>query len=104
MDDEREVTVKVAKKQRANTSEERISTAKPEPTKRGGRTRQAQRSRPEEEETNDKAKSSVKATPVLSEDDSVVVLLEDDTGKKGKKCVVLITQDLFISIYEFWDP
>lgn len=97
------MTVKGAKKQRANSSEKKVSTAEPEPPKRGGRMRRAQRSRPGEE-TNDKTKPSVKAPPILSED--VVVLLGEETEKKGKKwgnCAVLIRQFLFNSIYEFWD-
>lgn len=87
MDDEGEVMVKVAKKQRANCSEEKIPTPEPEPTKRGGRTRRAQRSRLEEGAT-EKAKSSVQTAPIPPEDDSVVVLddllLGEDTGKKGE--------------------
>ncbi|TMS14725.1 ATPase family AAA domain-containing protein 5 [Larimichthys crocea] len=85
MDDEGEMAVKVAKKQRANSSEEKTSTAEPEPTRRGGRTRRSQRSR-QEEEANEKTKPSVKAAPIPPEDDSVVViddlLLGDDTEKK----------------------
>ncbi|XP_019120578.2 ATPase family AAA domain-containing protein 5 isoform X1 [Larimichthys crocea] len=84
-DDEGEMTVKVAKKQRANSSEEKTSTAEPESTRRGGRTRRSQRSR-QEEEANEKTKPSVKAAPIPPEDDSVVViddlLLGDDTEKK----------------------
>lgn len=76
--------MKVAKKQRANASKQKICPADPEPTKRGGRMRRAQRSRPEEEEASDEAKPSVEATPVSSKDNAVVELLEDDTGKKGK--------------------
>ncbi|XP_044037648.1 ATPase family AAA domain-containing protein 5 isoform X2 [Siniperca chuatsi] len=80
MDDEGEMTVKVTKKQRANSSEEKISTSEPEQMKRGGRTRRAQRSRTEEG-ANEKAKPSVK-----TEDDSVAVLndllLGEDPGKK----------------------
>lgn len=85
MDDEGEMTVKVAKKQRANSLEENISA--PEPTKRGGRTRRAQRSR-SDEGANEKAKPSVKAAPIPSDDDSVVVLddllMGEDIGKKGE--------------------
>ncbi|XP_073351328.1 ATPase family AAA domain-containing protein 5 [Pagrus major] len=78
MDDEGEMTAKGAKKQRANSSEKKISTAEPEPPKRGGRTRRSQRSRIEEE-ANEKAKPSVKATPIPCEDD---VILVEDTRKK----------------------
>lgn len=77
--------MKVAKKQRANASKQKICPADPEPTKRAGRMRRAQRSRPEEEAAaSDEAKPSVEATPVSSKDNAVVVLLEDDSGKKGK--------------------
>lgn len=81
IDDEEEVTVKVAKKQRANASKQKICPADPEPTKRAGRMRRAQRSRPEEEEA---ASDEAKPSPVSSKDNAVVVLLEDDSGKKGK--------------------
>ncbi|XP_070703677.1 ATPase family AAA domain-containing protein 5 [Pempheris klunzingeri] len=85
IDDEGEMTVKVAKKQRANSSEEKTSSPEPEPTKRGGRTRRAQRSRPDEG-LNAKAKPSVKAAPIPSEDDSVIVLddllMGENTVKK----------------------
>ncbi|KAM7372104.1 hypothetical protein PAMP_009299 [Pampus punctatissimus] len=74
MDDDREMTVKVAKKQRANCSEEDISTSELEPTKREGRTRRGKRTKLEEKE---KAKPSLKTAPIPSEDNSVVVL--DDT-------------------------
>ncbi|KAI3359926.1 hypothetical protein L3Q82_014278 [Scortum barcoo] len=84
MDDEGEMTVKVAKKQRANRSEEKLPTPEPEPAKRGVRTRRAQRSR--EEGANEKAKPAVQTAPVPHEEDSVVVLddllLGEDTGKK----------------------
>lgn len=89
MDDEGEMTVKVAKKQRTISSEEKISTAEPEPTKRGGRTRRTRRSTLEEEES-EKAKPSVKVAPIPSEDDCVVVhddlLLGEDTGKGIELC------------------
>nr|XP_046270045.1 ATPase family AAA domain-containing protein 5 isoform X2 [Scatophagus argus] len=80
MDDEAEMTLKEAKKQRANSSGEKFE---PEPTKKGGRTRRTRRSRPEDEEAvNDKTKPSVKAAPVPSEEDSVVVLVGEDTETK----------------------
>lgn len=85
VDDVGEITVKAAKKQRGNSTEEKVSTTEPEPTKRGGRMRRTRRSRLEEE-VNEKAKPSVKAAPIPSEDDSVVVhddlLLQEDIGKK----------------------
>lgn len=87
MEDEGEMTAKGAKKQRANSSEEKISTAEPEPAKRGGRTRRSQRSRMEEQ-ANEKAKPSVKATPIPCEDD---VILVEDTRKKGN------------TLFEFFD-
>ncbi|KAF0032608.1 hypothetical protein F2P81_014898 [Scophthalmus maximus] len=77
MDDEN--AVKVAKKQRGNHLEESISMPEPEPTKRGGRTRRAQRSKLEMEVQE-------KAAPILCEDDAVIVLddvlLGDDTVEK----------------------
>ncbi|XP_039978836.1 ATPase family AAA domain-containing protein 5 isoform X2 [Xiphias gladius] len=85
INDEGENAVKVAKKQRGNHSEENMSTPEPEPTKRGGRTRRAQRSKLEEE-AKEKARPSNKTAPILSEDDSVVGLddlpLEEDTVRK----------------------
>lgn len=79
MDDEN--AVKVAKKQRGNHLEESISMPEPEPTKRGGRTRRAQRSKLEMEVQE-------KAAPILCEDDAVIVLddvlLGDDTVEKGE--------------------
>ncbi|GLD66733.1 ATPase family AAA domain-containing protein 5-like protein [Lates japonicus] len=84
-DDEGEKTVKVAKKQRGNHSEESASTPEPEPTKRGGRTRRAQRSKLQEG-AEEKSKPSTKTAPIPTEDDSVVVLddllLGEDSGKK----------------------
>ncbi|TDH02801.1 hypothetical protein EPR50_G00156510 [Perca flavescens] len=83
MDDEGEMTVKLAKKQRANCAEE--NNSEPEPKKRGGRSRRARRSRPEDG-ADEKAKPSVKTAPIQSEDDSVVViddlLLGENPGKK----------------------
>ncbi|XP_044186916.1 ATPase family AAA domain-containing protein 5 [Thunnus albacares] len=73
MDDDGVMTVKVAKKQRADCSEENISMSEVEPTKRGGRTRRGRRPKLEEEE-KEKTKLSLKTAPNQSEDDSVVVL------------------------------
>ncbi|XP_023250976.1 ATPase family AAA domain-containing protein 5 [Seriola lalandi dorsalis] len=85
IDDGRENTAKVAKKQRGNHSEENVSTPERETAKRGGRTRRAQRSRLEEEE-KEKTRPSNKTAPIPSEDDSVVVLddllLAEDTVNK----------------------
>lgn len=81
--DDGEMTAKEPKKQRADSSKEKVSTAKSEPPKRGGRTRRAHRSRPEEE-TNDKTEPSVEAPPILSEDGVVPLGVEPE--KKGKKC------------------
>lgn len=80
MDDDGENAVKVAKKQRANDSQEELPTS--EPTKRGGRTRRSLRSRQEEE----KAKASIKPAAIPPTEDSVVIvddLLLDD-AKKGE--------------------
>ncbi|XP_019958449.2 ATPase family AAA domain-containing protein 5 [Paralichthys olivaceus] len=87
MDDEGENTVKVAKKQRGNHSEENVSTSEPEPTRRG-RTRRGQKSKLEKEE---KARLSNIASPILSEDDSVIVLDEDTVEKDVVKEDVLWT-------------
>ena len=81
IDDEGENTVKVAKKQRGH-SEESVSTSEPEPTKRGGRSRRVQRSK-QEKEDKEKARPSNTAAPILSEDDSVIVL-DDDTVENGE--------------------
>ncbi|XP_076609751.1 ATPase family AAA domain-containing protein 5 isoform X1 [Chaetodon auriga] len=90
-DGEGEVTVKVAKKQRTSSSEEKISTAEPESTKKGGCTRRTRRSRLEQEE-NEEAKPSVKAAPIPSEEDCVVVhddlIFGEDTGKDVKEDVL----------------
>ncbi|XP_023126606.2 ATPase family AAA domain-containing protein 5 [Amphiprion ocellaris] len=82
-DDNRENTGKVAKKQRSSQSEEKISMAEPEPMRRGGRTRRAQRSKLEEEN----AKPSLKAAPVPAEDDSVLIL-DNVLLEAGNKDVV----------------
>lgn len=84
MDDEGGMSVKVAKKQRANRAEEKKS--EPEPTKRGRRTRRARRASPEEEEN---ALPSVETAPVPSDDDDSVVFIDDSplgekTGRKGE--------------------
>ncbi|XP_008284819.1 ATPase family AAA domain-containing protein 5 [Stegastes partitus] len=82
---EDDCTEKAAKKQRSNQSEESISTAEPEPTRRGSRMRRAQRSRLEEE-VKEKAKPSLKPAPIPAEEGSVLVLddelLGEDAGKK----------------------
>nr|WKN12652.1 Atad5a [Haplophryne mollis] len=83
MDDEGELPVTVAKKQRANSSGEKLSTAEPEPTKRGGRTRRGRRSR-SEKEGEDEATPSVKAAPIPPVDESVVVLLREDAGRNDE--------------------
>lgn len=99
-DGEVDAMVKVAKKQRANASEEKISPAEAGSTKRGGRTRRTQRSKPEEQ-TNDGTKAADKGPPVLPEDDAVIVLLDEDTEKKGfwvfffNLYLVLFTNNIF---------
>lgn len=75
--EEEEMAVKVAKKQRANSLEEIVSSVDPQRSKRGSRMRRAQRSKPEEER-NDSPKPSSK-----SEEDPVTIILDEDTGKKG---------------------
>ncbi|XP_056263581.1 ATPase family AAA domain-containing protein 5 isoform X2 [Pseudoliparis swirei] len=84
MDDEGGMSVKVAKKQRANCAEEKKS--EPEPTKRGRRTRRARRASPEEEEN---ALPSVETAPVPSDDDDSVVFIDDSPlgEKTGRKDV-----------------
>nr|WKN12650.1 Atad5a [Cryptopsaras couesii] len=77
MEEEGEMPVKVAKKQRANSSGEKLSTAEPEPTKRGGRTRRGQRSR-SAEEGRDEPMPSVKAAPIPPEDEAVVAGRNDE--------------------------
>uniref|UniRef100_A0A3B4ZSR2 ATPase family AAA domain-containing protein 5-like n=1 Tax=Stegastes partitus TaxID=144197 RepID=A0A3B4ZSR2_9TELE len=67
---EDDCTEKAAKKQRSNQSEESISTAEPEPTRRGSRMRRAQRSRLEEE-VKEKAKPSLKPAPIPAEEGSL---------------------------------
>lgn len=81
-DGEVDAMVKVAKKQRANASKEKISSAEAGSTKRGGRTRRTQRSKPEEQ-TDDGTQAADKGPPILPEDDAVIVLLDEDTEKKG---------------------
>ncbi|XP_022071257.2 ATPase family AAA domain-containing protein 5 isoform X1 [Acanthochromis polyacanthus] len=77
--DDGENTGKVAKKQRSSQSEENISTAEPEPTRRGGRTRRAQRSKLEEE--------NAKPSPIPAKEDSVLIL-DDVILGAGSKDVV----------------
>lgn len=85
--------MKVAKKQRSNLSQDKISSADPEPIRRGGRSRRGQRSKLEEKE---KAKPSLQSAPVPPEEDSVLIvddlLLGKDTGKKG-----VVADDIMIS-------
>ncbi|XP_075942243.1 ATPase family AAA domain-containing protein 5 [Anarhichas minor] len=81
MEDEGGVSVKVAKKQRANCAEEE-EKPEPEPTKRGGRRRRARRSRPE-------GGANEKTAPVPSDDDSVVVIEDSPSGERtGRKDVL----------------
>ncbi|XP_053298851.1 ATPase family AAA domain-containing protein 5 [Pleuronectes platessa] len=90
MDDEGESRVKVAKKQRGH-SEESVSTSEPEPTKRGGRSRRVQRSK-QEKEAKEKARLSNTAAPILSEDDSVILLDGDTVENDVVKEEVLWTE------------
>uniref|UniRef100_UPI0037E7891F ATPase family AAA domain-containing protein 5 n=1 Tax=Semicossyphus pulcher TaxID=241346 RepID=UPI0037E7891F len=93
-DDEGETTAKVAKKQRANASEDNVSTLEPEPTTRGGRTRRTRRSKQEEE------KPSVKPAPVPPEDDSVVVLDDVLLGVDAEKKDVVKEDVLWTDKYQ----
>ncbi|KAM3597489.1 uncharacterized protein V6R79_005294 [Siganus canaliculatus] len=82
MEDDGENTVKVAKKQRGNSSKEKPSPAEPEPAKRRGRPRRSQTAQQDKE-----AKEKLPASP--AEDDCIVVndnlIMREDTGKKGVK-------------------
>ncbi|KAF3846467.1 hypothetical protein F7725_003545 [Dissostichus mawsoni] len=85
-DDEGETTAKLAKKQRANCAEENVS--EPEPTKRRGRPRRAQRSRTEDA-ANENSKPSAKSAASPSEDDSVVEVGDSPVGESaGQKDVM----------------
>ncbi|KAK5914180.1 hypothetical protein CgunFtcFv8_008639 [Champsocephalus gunnari] len=85
-DDEGETTAKLAKKQRANCAKEIVS--EPEPTKRRGRPRRAQRSRTEDA-ANENSKPSAKSAASPSEDDSVVEVVDSPVGESaGKKDVM----------------
>ncbi|TKS91856.1 ATPase family AAA domain-containing protein 5 [Collichthys lucidus] len=100
-DDEGEMAVKVAKKQRADSSEEKTSTAEPGPTRRGGRTRRSRGSRQEEEANeNEKSKPSVKAAPIPPEDDSVVVLDDLLLGEDAEKKDVVKEDVLWTDKYQ----
>lgn len=83
------MAVKVAKKQRAISSEEILSSVNPQQTKRGSRMRRAQRSKPEEEQ-NDNTKPSSK-----SEEDLVTIILDEDTEKKGWNRLLFYSLQLF---------
>lgn len=72
---------KVAKKQRADSSEENISPAHSGPTKRRGRTRRSQGSK----EQDGPAESAGKGPPAPPEEDTVVVHLDADDDRKGFK-------------------
>lgn len=77
-DGEAEAAAKVAKKQRADTDEEKIPPAESRPTKRRGRTRRSQGSKEQKEPAD-------KGPPAPPEDGAVIVLLDEDNEKKGLK-------------------
>ncbi|KAK1877528.1 ATPase family AAA domain containing protein 5 [Dissostichus eleginoides] len=76
----------LAKKQRANCAEENVS--EPEPMRRRGRPRRAQRSRTEDA-ANENSKPSAKSAASPSEDDSVVEVGDSPVGESaGQKDVM----------------
>lgn len=81
-DGEAEAAAKVAKKQRANTDDEKISPAESVPTKRRGRTRRSQGSK---EQKDGGAEPADKGPPAPPEDGAVIVLLDENDDKKGLK-------------------
>lgn len=76
-DGEGEAAAKVAKKQRADTSDENVSPAESVPTKRRGRTRRSQGSKEQD--------STEKGSAAAPEESSVIRLQGEDEGKKGRK-------------------
>lgn len=68
----------MAKKQRADTDEEKIPPAESRPTKRRGRTRRSQGSKEQKAPAD-------KGPPAPPEDGAVIVLLDEDNEKKGLK-------------------
>lgn len=82
-DDDGEMTVKVTKKQRATHSGEKACQPEvvAEPTKRERRTRRGQKP-VLKEEVKKGAKSSIKMSPIPSEDDSVIMV--EDAEKQGE--------------------
>lgn len=77
-DGEAEAAAKVAKKQRADTDEEKIPPAESRPTKRRGRTRRSQGSKEQSEPAD-------KGPPAPPEDGAEIVLLDENDEKKGLK-------------------
>ncbi|XP_028311710.1 ATPase family AAA domain-containing protein 5 isoform X2 [Gouania willdenowi] len=83
--DEVEISVKEAKKQRSNQPELNHPTAQSGTNIRAGRSRRSRRSRSKEEEAvEDKTKPSLRAAPIPPQEEAVVILddLEEDAGKK----------------------
>lgn len=74
--EEEEMAVKVAKKQRSNSIEEIISSADPQRSKRGSRMSRAQRSKTEKESNDD-------TNPASESENDAVIILDEDTEKKG---------------------
>lgn len=81
-DGEAEAAAKVAKKQRADTDEEKIPPAESRPTKKRGRTRRSQGSK---EQKDDRAEPADKGPPAPPEDGAEIVLLDENDEKKGLK-------------------
>lgn len=73
--EEEETAVKVAKKQ--CRGEEIVSSTDPQRSKRGSRMRRTQRSKPEQEKSDDTNPAA------KSEHDPVITILDEDTEKKG---------------------
>lgn len=74
--EEEEMAAKVAKKQRSNSIEEIISSADPRRSKRGSRLRRPRRSKTERESNDD-------TNPASESENNPVIILDEDTEKKG---------------------
>lgn len=82
--EEEEMAVKMAKKQRANSSEEIVSSVDPQRSRMESRMRRVQKAKPEEERKNNTKPSS------KSEKDPVTIILDEDTEKKGFQLVTFL--------------
>ncbi|XP_029997562.1 ATPase family AAA domain-containing protein 5 isoform X2 [Sphaeramia orbicularis] len=101
-DDNGEITGKMAKKQRATRSGEKVCQpeAAAEPTKREGRTRRGQKPVLKEEEVKKGAKPSIKRAPIPSEDDSVIVVDDLLVGQDAEKQDVVKEDVLWTDKYQ----